>query len=81
MLFRMETTLDRLTAKERQIAAAVADGKTNREISEELVVSIRTVDAHVEHIFKKLGVNSRVALATTAGCDLGVCHCRHHLPN
>ncbi|MEU7488844.1 LuxR C-terminal-related transcriptional regulator [Streptomyces sp. NPDC042319] len=48
-----------LTNRERQVAALVAEGLTNKEIAERLVVSKRTADAHVEHILNKLGLNSR----------------------
>jgi predicted ATPase/DNA-binding NarL/FixJ family response regulator len=51
-----------LTARERQIAALVAGGLSNRQIAERMVISKRTVDAHVEHIFAKLGLKSRVQL-------------------
>lgn len=51
-----------LTSRERQIAELVARGLSNREIAERLVISKRTVDAHVNHIFGKLGVSSRVQL-------------------
>ena len=52
-----------LTTRELEIAALVSDGLSNREIAERLVISKRTVDAHIEHIFGKLGVSSRVQLA------------------
>jgi predicted ATPase/DNA-binding CsgD family transcriptional regulator len=52
-----------LTAREREIAGLVAQGLSNREIAARLVISKRTVDAHVEHIFAKLGVTSRLRLA------------------
>jgi non-specific serine/threonine protein kinase len=51
-----------LTSREREIAALVAEGLANREIAERLVISKRTVDAHVEHIYTKLGISSRVQL-------------------
>ena len=54
----------RLTSREREIAGLVAEGLSNREVALRLVISKRTVDAHVEHIFAKLGVSSRVQLAT-----------------
>jgi len=61
---RVETLADRvLTSREHQIAKLVAEGLSNREIAERLVISKRTVDAHIEHIFAKLGVSSRVRLA------------------
>jgi predicted ATPase/DNA-binding CsgD family transcriptional regulator len=51
-----------LTSREREIAALVSQGLSNREIAQRLVISKRTVDAHVEHIYAKLGVSSRVQL-------------------
>jgi predicted ATPase/DNA-binding CsgD family transcriptional regulator len=56
----------RLTAREREIAVLVADGLTNRQVAEKLFISRRTVDAHLEHIFGKLGITSRVMLAIHA---------------
>ena len=53
---------ERLTTRERQITVLVARGLSNREIAERLVISKRTVDAHVNHIFAKLGLSSRVQL-------------------
>jgi non-specific serine/threonine protein kinase len=51
-----------LTAREREIVVLVARGLSNRDVAEQLVISTRTVDAHVNHIFAKLGVSSRVQL-------------------
>jgi predicted ATPase/DNA-binding CsgD family transcriptional regulator len=51
-----------LTSREREIAALVASGLSNRDIAARLVISKRTVDAHVNHIFAKLGLSSRVQL-------------------
>ena len=51
-----------LTRREREIAILVASGLSNREIAARLFISKRTVDAHVEHIFAKLEISSRVKL-------------------
>jgi non-specific serine/threonine protein kinase len=51
-----------LTAREQEIAGLVAAGLSNRQIAEKLFISRRTVDAHLEHIFGKLGITSRVML-------------------
>jgi predicted ATPase/DNA-binding CsgD family transcriptional regulator len=53
---------DTLTAREREIAVLVTRGLSNRDIAERLVISKRTVDAHVNHIFAKLEISSRVQL-------------------
>jgi predicted ATPase len=42
----------------------VGEGMSNRDIAQHLGISKRTVDAHLEHIFGKLGISSRVQLAT-----------------
>jgi DNA-binding CsgD family transcriptional regulator len=55
-----------LTDSELRIAAHVADGLTNREIATLLVVSRHTVDAHLKHIYIKLGVHTRVELTVLA---------------
>jgi DNA-binding CsgD family transcriptional regulator len=55
-----------LTARERGIAALVAEGLSNRAIAQTLVISPRTVDGHVEHILSKLGFVSRAQIASWA---------------
>jgi ATP/maltotriose-dependent transcriptional regulator MalT len=52
-----------LTARERTIAELAAAGRTNREIAEELVLSVKTVEAHLRNIFGKLGVRRRIELS------------------
>ena len=49
-----------LTARESEIADLIAEGKSNRAIAEKLVLSQRTVDAHVASIFRKLEVISEI---------------------
>jgi predicted ATPase/DNA-binding CsgD family transcriptional regulator/tetratricopeptide (TPR) repeat protein len=53
----------RLTPREQEVAVLVADGHTNREIAEALVLSERTVDSHVRNIMGKLAVGSRAQIA------------------
>ncbi|MDN5913893.1 MAG: helix-turn-helix transcriptional regulator [Pseudonocardia sp.] len=53
-----------LTDRERQIAALIADGMSNRDIAAELTISVRTVDGHVERILRKLDFGSRTQVAS-----------------
>jgi DNA-binding CsgD family transcriptional regulator len=55
-----------LSAREREVLAHVAAGRTNREIASALVISQHTVSRHLEHIFVKLGVTSRAAATAYA---------------
>jgi DNA-binding CsgD family transcriptional regulator len=52
-----------LTKQERQVAAIVGRGATNREAAEQLFLSPRTIDFHLRNIYKKLRVRSRTELA------------------
>jgi DNA-binding NarL/FixJ family response regulator len=48
-----------LTPREHEVLRLLIARWSNREIAEELYISIRTVESHVDHIFRKLGVTSR----------------------
>jgi DNA-binding CsgD family transcriptional regulator len=52
-----------LTRREREVAALVARGLTNRQAGEHLLVATRTIETHLEHIFDKLGVQTRAEVA------------------
>lgn len=58
--------LDRLSAREREIAVVIGAGRSNAEISHDLFISIPTVKAHISSIFTKLGVTSRLQIALIA---------------
>ena len=55
-----------LTGREREVTVMVAQGLTNNEIAERLVLSVRTVEAHVTHALTKVGLRSRAQLAIWA---------------
>ncbi|MEU8619066.1 LuxR C-terminal-related transcriptional regulator [Streptomyces sp. NPDC048623] len=60
-----------LTPRERQVAALLTEGLSNKEIAARLVVSTRTAETHVDHILSKLGFTSRAqAAAWATGQDL-----------
>lgn len=59
---RPDTGWDSLTRAERQVAALVAEGLSNRQIAERLFISVGTVKAHLSHVFAKLGMAGRAEL-------------------
>jgi adenylate cyclase len=64
-----------LSAREEEVAGRVAQGLTNREIAEALIIAERTVASHVEHILDKLGFSSRTQIGVWAAERL-----RHRTP-
>jgi DNA-binding CsgD family transcriptional regulator len=60
---RRSPSRDELTAGERQVAELVASGLSNREVAERAFLSIKTVEATLTRVYRKLGVRSRVELA------------------
>jgi predicted ATPase/DNA-binding CsgD family transcriptional regulator len=52
-----------LTRRERDVAALVARGQSNGQIAASLVISVRTVETHVQHIMDKLGCSTRAQIA------------------
>lgn len=57
------TALAALTKAEQRVAEAVAVGLTNREVADQLFVSVKTVDFHLQAIYRKLTIRSRTELA------------------
>jgi len=60
-----------LTASERRVATLAAAGLSNREIAQALFITIRTVKAHLGHVFQKLDITSRDQLADALAADAG----------
>jgi predicted ATPase/class 3 adenylate cyclase/DNA-binding CsgD family transcriptional regulator len=63
---RPQAGWDALTPTELKVVALVAEGLSNPQIAERLFISRRTVSTHLSHVFLKVGVSSRVELATEA---------------
>jgi ATP/maltotriose-dependent transcriptional regulator MalT len=60
-----------LSRREREVLALVADGRSNRDVGDELFLSEATVKSHLVHIFAKLQVTSRTSAVAKAR-ELGV---------
>ena len=58
----LQTGLDALTASERRVAQLAADGMSNKEIAQALFVTIKTVEVHLSHAYRKLEISSRAKL-------------------
>ena len=55
--------LDALTPSERRVAALASEGRTNREIAQELFVTMATVETHLSRVYRKLDLAGRAGLA------------------
>jgi DNA-binding CsgD family transcriptional regulator len=58
----LQTGLDALTTSERRVGQLAADGMTNKEIAQTLFVTIKTVEVHLSHAYRKLEISSRAKL-------------------
>src|SRR5439155_26977531 len=82
--FRMElidvskpTRLALLTPREQEVLLLLAEGRSNAEIADDLVISKSTAKAHVHNLLRKLGVSSRVQAALEAARIYGIETMRH----
>jgi DNA-binding NarL/FixJ family response regulator len=64
---RVATSADALTEAEQRVAQLAAEGHTTREIAATMFAGVRTVEAHLSSVYRKLGVRSRVELARRLG--------------
>lgn len=60
-----------LTRREQEVARLVAEGLTNQEIADRLVISTRTAEGHVENVLRKLDFRSRTQIATWFAAEGG----------
>jgi DNA-binding CsgD family transcriptional regulator/tetratricopeptide (TPR) repeat protein len=61
------TGVDALTPSERRIATMATSGRSNREIAQNLFVTLRTVEMHMSNVFRKLGISARTQLPAALG--------------
>jgi DNA-binding NarL/FixJ family response regulator len=54
--------VESLTPSERRVAQLAAEGLTNREVAQSLFLTVKTVETHLSHAYRKLGIGSRAEL-------------------
>ena len=59
--------IDELTPQEVQVATMAASGRSNKDIAAELFLSVKTIEAHLHRVYRKLGVHSRRELPSVIG--------------
>jgi DNA-binding CsgD family transcriptional regulator len=62
--------INSLSRAELRVALLVGRGRTNREVADELYISARTVDSHLQRIYRKLDLRSRTELALLVAEEL-----------
>ena len=62
---------DELSESDQRIATLAGERRSNKEIAAALYLSVRTVETHLTHIYRKLGVRSRTELAARSGRKAG----------
>ncbi len=67
-LFAIATSA-RLTPQEWRTALLAASGRSNKQVAEELFLSVRTIENHLQRVYEKLGIRSRTELAATLGSE------------
>ena len=67
----VRTGIDSLTPSERRVAQMATEGQTNREIAQALFVTPKTVETHLSHVYRKLGIQARSQLSRAMSASLG----------
>lgn len=65
----MASGVESLTPSERRVAGLAAQGKTNRQVAQTLFLTVKTVETHLSHAYRKLDIGSRAELAAALGGD------------
>ncbi|HJD48986.1 MAG TPA: response regulator transcription factor, partial [Candidatus Corynebacterium intestinavium] len=66
LMGQMTNPTEALTPRELEVLALVGEGKSNRDIARQLVLTEATVKSHLSHVFRKLGANNRTSAVAVA---------------